>query len=210
MARSKVVIEDSFGAIFADMRRRAMDVVDVTRQELATTIGDIIDHTPQDTGMAASGWSQAADILSVKHKPIKHGTEMISIFRDGEVKAVVKRKNGRSAPAGRSLSRYTETINARTIKRGKRKGELVKNASFEAENAVPHLTFIEYGYLQTVIRGDALTGKKGFAKRRPGKFVIRNAVKRMKQRLGPHAEKVLKINIKRPQRYTPKKTVVTP
>lgn len=217
MARSKVVIEDSFDNILADMRRLGMDAVEVTRNELATTIGEIIDNTPRHTGMAAMGWTKAADALGVGyHIEYKVSrSDLRSLTRSSQYKddpegfAESLQKGSESRRTlGRRMGGFTETVSERTIRSGKRKGVMVKKAEFIAGNAVPHLTFIEYGF--AYLEGaDPLTKQKGITRRVPGKHVIRDAVRRMKQRLGPHLYKVIKANVKRPKRYKRKKKTIT-
>lgn len=209
MGRKKIIIEDNFHNIVADMRRMGMTAVEVTREELATTVGDIIDHTPQDTGMAASGWAQAADILDAEHKPIRRG-RAVRFTVDPETGKKTFHSH-RSAAAGRRMSHYDETHNRRVIKSGKRKGTLVHKAVFLAENDVPHFRFLEHG----VSAFDAAGGRGARNAARVGGYlyaeglkplhIVRNAVRRQKQRVGPHLQKSIRTVAKRP-RHKPKIT----
>lgn len=199
MARSKVIIEDNFAAIMKDMARIGMTAVEIVRQELGTCIGEIIDTTPQDTGMAASGWLKAADILAAKHVAINNGRVNRKNWKYENGKWVIDLAEYRSAALGRKQSDYRETHNERTIKRGQKKGEVVKKAVFEATNSVPHLTFIEYGHRITTPNGEITS---------TANHVIRDACRRMNQRMGPELYKALRVQIKRPKRYSRNRKVV--
>lgn len=208
MARSKFVIEDSFDAIFRDLERVSLDAADVMRAELGQAVADIVGHTPVATGMAASAWAAAARALGAKHKPIT--PVPIQVNKSTMVSALTGKKGHYrlidNRAKGRRMGGYREKL---TGKKGKR----VNRATFEAFNSVYHIKFIEYGIsLQAGggIHASAATGEflsgvvRGYHFARQPEFQVRNAVRRMKQRIGPEFSKALKANIRRPKRYKTK------
>lgn len=123
MPRSKFVVEDSFDSIFRDLERVTMAAGEAMRKELGLAVAEIIENTPQDTGMTASGWKRAADALKAEHKPIRG-----------------RRKRGRDKARGEVLGSYDEKTQGKT-------GRTLNKAVYEAANAVRETTFVEYGFL---------------------------------------------------------------
>ncbi len=194
MARTKFVVEDSFDAIFADLERCTMDAAEVTRKELGKTVGEIADATPRYTGETASAWAAAADKMGAPHKPVTPGVrkarnERATYWDPVEKKRISGEYRVKDRTAlGRSQGGYEETLTGAT-------GRKLASAIFEAWNAVKQLTFVEYGGLVRDGKG---------TRRLPGKHIVRDAIRRMKQRLGPLFSKVVKANIRRPKKYVKK------
>ena len=295
MARRKVIIEDNFASIFADMRRLGMTATEVVRKELGTAVGDIIDHTPMRSGMAASGWKKAASALKAKHKairpkPVKMMRSECGWYSDRLGGKIIITDITKGNPAllqggfmvrvrswfemvtidlrgrGERMSTYKETHTDRQIKRGKRKGELIKKAEFLAENRVFHISILEHGTVQRDIKtvvtlstyyavqqgrmtkaqanmfaiplsmviaernvinndngmmsstsmrnrlaqfGYAPWGTKFAGYRQKPLKAVKHAVDRMKQRMGPHLGKALKIVLGRPKRYKPTRKTIS-
>lgn len=219
MARSRFEIQDSFENIFRDLGRVGSDAATEMRKELGVAVGDIIDNTPQDTGMAASGWLAAASALQSKHGPIKDGEAWSTGRYDAKKKGWDSRVI-RSAAWGRRMGKYQETVPFAALKRAIKRGDLPDKLEFIAENAVRHMTFLEYGvsyFGGRQTRGETwrIAGLQahyeetinGFNYAMKPRYIVRNAMRRFKQHVGPAFSKVLRANIKRPKRY--KRTVVS-
>ena len=206
MARAKFVVEDSFESIFRDLKRTGADAAVVMREELGVAVGEIIDTTPQSTGMAASGWSKAATALKSRHVPIKNG-ETYGNKKNFGAGIDTKLRVVRSAAWGRNMSKYEETVPFSALKRAIRTGDAPNRIDFIAANHVKHITFIEYGTSGNAKSHGKNSGEEnGYWFKFKPLHIVRNAMRNMKQRIGPLFAKALKANIKRPKRY--KRTVI--
>lgn len=178
MARPKFVIEDSFDAIFRDLERISVDAETAMREEFGQAIGEVMDATPKASGQAASGWEEAADALDAKHGSIV-GMPTVS------------RKTGRvlrSADKGKEKGAYEEKLTGKS-------GKPLKKATFIATNRDFVAFASEYG----------LRGPSGQEKMRPT-HAVRDALKRLKKRFGPHFAAAIRANIRKPKKK--KKTVI--
>jgi hypothetical protein len=109
------------------------------------------------------------------------------------------------------MGKYQETVPFSALKRAEKRGDLPDRLEFIAQNAVKHMTFLEYGVSfagrgTKGVQGHFAEEINGFAYAVKPLYIVRNAIRRMKQRIGPVFAKVLRANIKRPKRY--KRTVV--
>jgi len=170
MARSKVVIEDSFAAIFRDMQRINQDGAEVVKEEFAVAIGNIIDDTPQTTGQAASGWKNGADAVGAKHQAIKQG-EKIHRRKDGQI----DKSKTRSAKNGEALGSYDEITTGKT-------GKKLTTIRFEASNKDKAALAMEYGH-------------GNFRRDR----IVRRQIVGMKQRIGPHFATAFRATVRKPK-----------
>jgi len=178
MARPKFVIEDSFDAIFRDLERVSIDAETAMREEFGQAIGEVMDATPQQSGQAASGWDAAAEALGSKHKPVG-GSPTVSLKTGGVM---------RSAEKGKGEGTYEEKLTGKS-------GKPINKATFEATNRDFVSFASEYG----------MRGPSGKEKMRPT-HAVRDALKRLKKRFGPHFAKAIRANIRKPKRK--KKTVI--
>lgn len=178
MARPKFVIEDSFDAIFRDLERISVDAETVMREEFGQAIGEVIDATPIQSGQAASGWEEAADALGASHKSIS-GNPTISLKTGKEL---------RSASKGKAKGAYEEKLSGKS-------GKPLKKATFIATNKDFVAFASEYG----------MRGPSGKERMRPT-HAVRDALKRLKKRFGPHFAKAIRANVRKPKRK--KKTVI--
>ena len=187
MARTRLEIKDSIGAFLRDLGRIGKSGEEVMAQELSTSIAQIIEGTPVSTGAAAGSW-------------------LYSLQKLGGDKANIEQRewpgleySGRSWRRSGWLKR-TRPRPPLTVASGLRLGYFFRTQqksklTLEAGSAAYHYTFIEYG-----VANPRSNGKwSGYA--RPPLHLVRNAVKAMKQRIGPALIKAMRAMLKRPKRY---------
>lgn len=206
MARTRFEIKDSFGQLLRDLRRCGSDAATELRKELGLAVGEIINTTPQDSGMAASGWTKAAGALHSSHKAIKDG-EAYAGVRNARA-GIGRTRVIRSAAMGRRMGKFKENVSFSQLKRAVKTGEAPKRIEYVATNAVRHITFLEYGKAgNATSHGKNMAVIGGFIYAMKPLHIVRDAVRRMKQRIGPAFAKALKANIRRPKKY--KRTVIS-
>lgn len=211
MARTSFKVEDSFASIFQDLQRVGSDAGTEMRKELGAAVGDIIDHTPQDSGMAASGWLAASAALQSKHQPVVDEERWSKAQYGYNGKLLAPSKVIRSGAWGRRMGKYEENVPFTALKRAIKRGDIPDRLEFTASNSVKHMTFLEYGVSYIGSGAKGVSGHfggevNGFAYAVKPRHIVRDAMRRMKQRIGPAFAKALRANIKRPKRY--QKTVV--
>lgn len=170
MAKSQVVIEDSFAAILRDLGRVNQDAHDVVRSELATAVGGIVDNTPQTSGQAASGWVAGADKLGSRHKPIKQGKRLVR--KASHYRAAIYR----SAKKGVTLGDFAEVTTGKS-------GNRLRTVRFEAINHDKGALALEYGYGHV-----------------PRLRLVRKQIVEMKKRIGPHFAAAFRATVRKPKR----------
>lgn len=181
MARPKIIIEDSFDSIFRDLERVSRQGANVIYEEMATCVGEIIDNTPQKSGHAAASWLEAAENLKAPHSPIVQGhTRGGRKKKDGTYNVI------RSYGWGTKQGYYKETHRSKS-------GKELNKLTIEAGSKDFVMLAMEYGFKVGTYKFKAMR-------------IVRNAVHRMKERIGIHFNKAMRITLRKPKKK--KKTVI--